>query len=439
MQKSWAVGNLQPDGMNSVAIIGAGPIGLELALALRSAGFGVKVYEKGSIAENLRRWGNVRLFSPFGMNASLLGKLQLADENSIGSLPDDQDLLTGNEFVQRYLGPLSRLSMLEGCIVERTTVVAVSRWSARKGELIGNKARATEPFRLLVECDDCERYEWADFVVDCSGTYPHHRWLGAGGLPVPGERTHLTAANYELPDVTGRERQSYLGQKTLVVGSGYSAATVVAGLAELANENHATQVTWITRDASAVEPMQRIPHDALPERDRLAIKANELARSEFVLWMPGCDIVRIDGRKNDTGFYVNVEKRDSAGTIRKSLEVDRVVALVGYRPDRAIYEELQVHECYASQGPMKLAAALLGDATNDCLAQTSKGGETLRNPESGFFILGSKSYGRDSRFLLQVGLEQIDDLLQLLMEERGSVSPTDQTAALKNRETEGLT
>ncbi len=44
-------------------------------------------------------------------------------------------------------------------------------------------------------------------------------------------------------------------------------------------------------------------------------------------------------------------------------EVDRVIANVGYTPDTSLYRELQVHECYASLGPMKLAAALLGQTT----------------------------------------------------------------------------
>ena len=97
----------------------------------------------------------------------------------------------------------------------------------------------------------------------------------------------------------------------------------------------------------------------------------------------------------------------------KQIVADRIIANVGYKPDRSLYEELQVHECYASQGPMKLAAALLGETSADCLSQTSHGAETLRNPEPGFFILGSKSYGRDSRFLLKTGIEQIQDLFTM--------------------------
>ena len=105
---------------------------------------------------------------------------------------------------------------------------------------------------------------------------------------------------------------------------------------------------------------------------------------------------------------------ENAQAQRRQIAADEVLALVGYRPDRSLYEELQVHECYASQGPMKLAAVLLGETSADCLAQTSPGGETLKNPEPGFFILGAKSYGRNSRFLLKIGHEQIGEVFSMM-------------------------
>ena len=96
------------------------------------------------------------------------------------------------------------------------------------------------------------------------------------------------------------------------------------------------------------------------------------------------------------------------------LAVDRVLGLNGGVGDFTLYRQLQVHECYATAGPMKLAAALLGAAGGDCLAQESHGADTLVNPEPGFFILGAKSYGRNSQFLLRIGWQQVDDVFSLL-------------------------
>ena len=110
---------------------------------------------------------------------------------------------------------------------------------------------------------------------------------------------------------------------------------------------------------------------------------------------------------------------DDPGRGRQVIAADGVLGLTGCRPDRSLYGELQVHECYATGGPIRLAEELLGDASGDCLGQTATGLETLQSPEPNFFILGSKSYGRDSRFLLQAGLEQVDIVAEHLVGQYG--------------------
>lgn len=96
------------------------------------------------------------------------------------------------------------------------------------------------------------------------------------------------------------------------------------------------------------------------------------------------------------------------------MTVDVVVSLVGGAPDASVYRQLQVHECYATEGVMSLAATLLGSEGGDCLAQVSSGVEALRNPEPRFFVLGSKSYGRNPTFLLRVGWEQVEEVFAAL-------------------------
>ena len=39
---------------------------------------------------------------------------------------------------------------------------------------------------------------------------------------------------------------------------------------------------------------------------------------------------------------------------------------------------------------------------------------SLRNPEANFFILGAKSYGRNSHFLLKTGFEQVREVFTLI-------------------------
>ena len=148
------------------------------------------------------------------------------------------------------------------------------------------------------------------------------------------------------------------------------------------------------------------------------MRANELASGEDVEHFPATAIVAVEYRSDTDDFEVEL-----SGGQNGKLVFDRIVANVGYHPDNQIYSELQVHECYATGGPMKLAAQLLtqsgggssGDSA-DCLDQTSCGSASLQNPEPNFYLLGSKSYGRNTQFLLSIGLEQIRDLFTLIGE-----------------------
>lgn len=63
---------------------------------------------------------------------------------------------------------------------------------------------------------------------------------------------------------------------------------------------------------------------------------------------------------------------------------------------------------------MKLAATLLKDGGGDCLDQKSHGPQTLVTPEPNFYLLGAKSYGRNSKFLLATGLAQIRELFTII-------------------------
>lgn len=421
--------------MSRIAIIGAGPIGLEAALLARQLGHDVQVVEKGRVAENVLDWGHVRLFSPFGMNSSEWGRGALAKAFGHDSLPGDDELLTGCEFAERYLIPLSRLPELTARIHEQTQVQSISRRHFRKTDAIGSAARAREPFQLLVEQEGVQRVELADVVLDCSGTYPRHQWVGDGGMPCLGERHSLTETNYRLPVI---RREEFGNRTTLVIGSGFSAATSVVKLAELAKLDPQTKVFWLAKSQPQPHetdggPLPRTPNDPLAERDRLAAKANELAslghvshaaspeaQRHPVVWFPNAVVKSLKSTPtchDFNGFEVELDDSRVAGQGSDwpaRLTVDRIIANVGFRPDRSIYEELHVHECYATQGPIKLAAKLLGETSLDCLAQTSHSADVLKNPEPNFFILGSKSYGRNSNFLLRVGHTQIEAVFNML-------------------------
>ena len=399
------------DSLPRIAILGAGPIGLEAALYARYLGYQVQLFERGpSPATNVLDWGHVTLFTPFAMNATSLGVAALQAQDAKWQAPSGDAYLTGAEFHEQYLLRLAKSDLLVNCIHYDTEVVAVGRVDWLKREGVGDEERGESPFSILVRSlNGKESQTEADVVIDCTGTYGNHNWLGQGGIPAVGETHSAEHIEYGLPDVLGQMREQYEQKRVLVVGAGYSAATTVVSLSQLE-----APVTWVTRGSTSGGPIKRIPGDRLAGRDALAEQSNTIAtnHSDLVKYSANTTVQAISYQPATQTFEVTF-----SGEIEGAVTFDRIIANVGYHPDGGLYRELQVHECYATGGPMKLAAQLLrSGGGGDCLDQSVCGPESLRSPEPNFYILGSKSYGRRSDFLLSVGLEQIREVFTIIGE-----------------------
>jgi thioredoxin reductase len=398
-----------PASTPRLAILGAGPIGLEAGLYARQLKLPFIIFEQGRIGEHVWRWGHCKLFSPFGMNTTPLGRKAINSIKLDHPFPAADACISGREHVERYLAPLAEV--MRERIKTENRVLSIGRAGFYKQDTPGDASRGKAPFLLLVRERNQDRFEEADVVLDCTGTYSHHRWLGPGGIPAIGEIQTEPHVAYGLPDVLGDAKKDYINKSVLVIGSGFSAATTVSNLAKLALEHNTTWTTWITR-TTQTQPLRRIPNDPLRERDRLAMHANMLAtRTDGnVEFRAGTYVEAIEPLNNNQSFRVTLK----SAAQKKTMEVEKIIANVGYTPDRALYRELQIHECYASFGPMKLAALLAGAKGQDCLKQVCYGPESLRSPEPNYYVLGAKSYGRNSQFLMRVGFEQVRDVFTLI-------------------------
>jgi hypothetical protein len=366
-----------------LAILGAGPVGLEAALYARRLDLPVTLYERGRPGEHWHRWGHVRLFTPFSMNVTPLGRAAVLADSPKHKFPTDTECITGREHVAAYLTPLAACSALKECLRPEIQVIQVGRRGLLREEALGEPRRATAPFRLLLrDGKGHESTAEADLILDCTGTYGNHRWMGDGGIPAAGEIGAAAQIAYGLDDVLGERKAHYSGHTILVVGAGYSAATSVCNLSVLAAENPSTWVVWLARAAGTL-PIKRIANDPLKERDRLAVRANTLAaRGEGNIEFHAQAVVEaIESRGPDKGFLVTARV---AGKPR-TWEVDRIIANVGYAPDTGLSRELHVAE-----------------------------NTVLCNPEPNFFVLGAKSYGRHGEFLLRSGFEQVRDVFALI-------------------------
>jgi len=395
---------------NSLAIIGAGPVGLEAAAAALDRGFDVHVFERGEVGAHVIAWGHVRMFTPWRMNVGR-HSARLLEQNG-WTRPDGDAYPQGAELATQYLEPLAKHPQLAARIHANTQVVHVSRRGMLKGDSIGKAARREQSFRLLVrDVGGRESYLHAYAVIDASGVYGQPNWAGDGGIPARRELYLAPQMSYRIDDVLDVQRERYAGKRTLVIGAGASAATTVCDLARLASEVPGTSVVWvIRRAASAVYPARA--DDPLEARRELHARARALAG--------GADpnVIAIgEAMVEELEFNSATHRYRTILRIGEQLrreEADRVIVNTGFGPDDSLYRELQVHDCYATRAPHRLAKALQEAGTSDCLTTPAFGADVLTHPEPDFYILGHKSYGRNPHFLLQTGYQQCADVIDRL-------------------------
>lgn len=309
---------MRKQDIHRVAVIGAGPVGIEAALYARLCNLPVVVYEQGEVGEYLQRWGHVRMFTPWGWNISPWGMQVLQTEYPQRTWPAEGDLLTGHEYRQEYLLPLAECSLLRDSLRLGMRVVQIGR------------SRDGQTWRLLLEDKQGQEHlAEADVVLDCSGVYGQPRWLGEGDIPARGERAARPHIRHGVVDVAGKDRADYVGRSVLVVGGGYSAASNVVALATLAEQERETWSFWITQLPRG-QPLPRITGDPLKERDRLAARANMLATrgDGHVEYFPQTVLDEVCYLGSEAGFHI--AGRSNGKPI--SWCVDRVIASVGYRP-----------------------------------------------------------------------------------------------------------
>src|SRR5262245_30725638 len=131
----------------TVAIIGAGPVGLAAAAHVLEQGLVPVVLERGpDAAHAVRQWAHVQLFSPWEYNVDKAAARLLAETG--WNTPEPTEYPTGSELVERYLAPLATQTVLKDQIKLSSRVTSVSRVGFDK---LKSKGRETAPFALRYE------------------------------------------------------------------------------------------------------------------------------------------------------------------------------------------------------------------------------------------------------------------------------------------------
>ncbi|MGW0496677.1 NAD(P)-binding domain-containing protein [Streptomyces sp. NPDC003007] len=380
-----------------VVVIGAGPVGLAAAAHLLDQGIEPLVLEAGRTAGTaVHGWAHVRLFSTWGEVVDPAAEKLLSPTG--WTHPDPATYPSGGDWADLYLRPLA--DVLGTRVRLGATVTGVSR-SGR--DRIVDADREQQPFLVQIAyADGHEERVLARAVVDASGTWATPGPAGGSGLPALGEKAAADRIAYRVPDLDDpADRARYAGKRTAVIGSGASAFTALAYLADLAtsDDGAGTKGVWILRRGISGSTFGGGEADQLPARGALGMAAKAAVDQGHA------DAV--------TGFRTEMIERATDGRLvlvgedgRRLDAVDEMIVLTGFRPDLSFLDELRLALDERLQAPVALAP-LIDPNQHSCGTVYPHGHRELSHPEPGVYIVGMKSYGRAPTFLAMTGYEQV--------------------------------
>ncbi|MFJ9700813.1 MULTISPECIES: NAD(P)-binding domain-containing protein [Streptomyces] len=390
-----------------VVVIGAGPTGLAAAAHLVGRGLDPLVLEAGAAAGSaVREWGHVRLFSTWSEVVDPAAEKLLAPTGWVR--PDGATYPSGADWAERYLQPLA--DVLGDKVRYGATVTGVSR--AGRDRVV-DADRESQPFTVLIEtADGSEERILARAVLDASGTWATPSPMGGDGLPALGEKAASARVSYRVPDLKDPAvRARYAGKRTAVVGSGASAFTALAALADLSesDDGAGTHAVWILRRGISGSTFGGGAADQLPARGALGLAAKAAVD---------------DGHADAvTGFRTAAVERDGERLVlvgedgRRLDPVDEVIVLTGLRPDLSFLDELRLGLDERLRAPVALAP-LIDPNQHSCGTVYPHGVKELSHPEKDVYLVGMKSYGRAPTFLAMTGYEQVRSVAAALAGDR---------------------
>lgn len=162
--------DLQP----RIAILGAGPIGLEAALYARYLGYPVAVLERdGNPAASVLAQDDEQTTAPFVEGASTLGVAALQAQNLDWRCPGAADRLTAVQWHENYLQLVADSDLVFEVLHLDTTVIEI--------------ARGDHDTDFQIRCrnsQDEERVFEVDIILDATGINGSRAWFTEGDSDV---------------------------------------------------------------------------------------------------------------------------------------------------------------------------------------------------------------------------------------------------------------
>jgi hypothetical protein len=281
MEPLWDI-EIDMDTPATIAVLGAGPTGIETALYARFLGYDVVLVEQTKPASAAIAWADRSLGAPLRELISSLGIRALEAQGHNLTCLDDTADATGAQWATSYLTPLAKSDLIADCVLPFTRVVDVGRWQTHKYDSVDSQSRCNDEFRLLLHSD--KRGSWVapvDVVIDCTGKSPRRSGLGPNGMQaafteavIPNRETESVEQGMdgppvildpstvertvrqqrliesELPRWRDKDQSRYVGKTVCLSGDSPQALVAASDWLDMAEPMRESKLIWLVPDRS---------------------------------------------------------------------------------------------------------------------------------------------------------------------------------------------
>ncbi len=391
----------------TIAIVGGGWTGLEVALYARYLGYSIELFDARRIGWNWACWEGKPMPCCWEEATTPLGRAALEAQGE--GIPRDQWQMvpTRREFAERYLIALAKSDLLVDFVHFNHRVIDVGRRTVPV-RCPDAQERCNDEFRILSESKfQGQRVTRADVVVDSSGWSNYPVGMGPCGSLAAGEDRDAPGLFFALP--TDEQQDRWLQKDLLIQGESEEAWELARRWLDVPADRQQGTLRWLVQDPGFVRS------DRFRSLETLWSRHVQRAALLSCLGIERLIPAQASGA-SQTRWKVDVSFADDR---IEPIEVDAIFHLPHPGLDWSFCRSLWVMEPRFLSSTEKPGGIQPGPQQGESHGQIAEQFRSIATAEPHYYVLGSKRSNDPSDHAFRLIREQIRSLFAVLGDREG--------------------